>query len=49
MPEPAVSYEMVAEKDGKKGEFAVDAGGKLLEAPKWAGGDEKSEGKEEKD
>ena len=49
LAEPTTAYEMDVEKDGKKGEFAVDATGKFLETPNWAGGDEKSEGKEEKD
>ncbi|HEX4646838.1 MAG TPA: hypothetical protein VH598_14640 [Verrucomicrobiae bacterium] len=49
LPEPIVAYEMDVEKDGKKGEFAVDANGKFLETPKWAAGGGKSEGKDEKD
>ncbi len=42
---PAIAYEADVEKDGKKGEFAFDAEGKLLESPKWAkaGSSEKSE------
>lgn len=43
LAEPIVAYEMNVEKDGKKGEFAVDAKGKVLESPKWASGGEHSE------
>ncbi len=59
LSEPVIAYEADVEKDGKKGEFAVDASGKLLESPKWAKAgsegkeedekDEKKGGKEEKD
>jgi hypothetical protein len=44
-----IAYEMVVEKDGHKGEFSVDADGKILESPKWAKQGGKSEGKEDKD
>jgi hypothetical protein len=36
LAKPVVAYEADVEKDGKKGEFAFDAEGKLLESPKWA-------------
>ena len=42
---PTIAYEMDVEKDGQKGEFAVDATGKFLETPKWAAAGGKSEGK----
>jgi hypothetical protein len=50
LAEPIIAYEADVEKDGKKGEFAFDASGKLLESPDWAkaGSEEKNE-KEEKD
>lgn len=47
LAEPTVAYEMDVEKDGHKGEFAVDAEGKILESPKWANG--ASTAKKEKD
>lgn len=49
LAQQAIAYEMAVEKDGKKGEFAVDADGKFLETPKWAKEGGKSEGKEDKD
>ena len=46
LAEPTIAYEADVEKDGKSGEFAVSADGKVLESPKWAeADDEKSEGK----
>jgi hypothetical protein len=36
LAQPKIAYEMAVEKDGKKGEFAVDADGNILESPKWA-------------
>ena len=45
---PIIAYEADVEKDGQKGEFAVDADGKMLESPKWAEAPNgKSEGKKE--
>jgi activator of 2-hydroxyglutaryl-CoA dehydratase len=49
LAQPIIAYEMAVEKDGHKGEFAVDADGKFLEIPKWAKEGEKSEGKEDKE
>lgn len=49
LKEPIVAYEMDVEKDGHKGEFAVDADGKFLETPKWAAEGEKSEETEKKE
>jgi hypothetical protein len=50
LDEPTVAYEADVEKDGKKGEFAFDANGKLLESPKWAKADTKeNDEKEEKE
>lgn len=49
LSEPTIAYEMAVEKDGHKGEFAVDANGKILESPKWAKAGEKSESKDDKD
>ncbi len=49
LAQPTIAYEMVVEKDGNKGEFAVDADGKFLERPKWVKEGEKSEGKEDKE
>jgi hypothetical protein len=46
LPEPTIAYEMDVEKNGQKGEFAVDADGKILESPKWG---KAGEAKEEKD
>lgn len=47
---PTIAYEADVEKDGKKGEFAFDAEGKLLESPKWAKAGTKEKGeKEEKE
>lgn len=49
LAEPTIAYEADVEKDGKKGEFAFDANGKLLESPSWAkSGSEEKEEKEEK-
>lgn len=50
LPQPTVAYEVGVEKDGKKGEFAVDATGNFVEKPKWATESLKSEaeGKEDK-
>lgn len=36
LAQPAIAYEVAVEKDGHKGEFAVDAQGKILERPNWA-------------
>jgi hypothetical protein len=49
LPEPTIAYEMDVEKDGKKGEFSVDANGKFLETPKWAKEGEKSEKNEKEE
>jgi len=48
LPEPMIPYEADVEKDGRKGEFAFDTNGKLLESPSWAkeSSEEKEEGKE---
>jgi hypothetical protein len=48
---PTIAYEADVEKDGKKGEFAFDADGKLLESPKWAkaGSSEKGEKNEKEE
>jgi hypothetical protein len=54
LDQPKVAYERDVKKGGKKGEFAVDAEGKILESPKWYKkaekdeDDEKGEGKEGK-
>lgn len=45
LTEPKVAYDADVEKDGKKGEYAADADGKIIESPNWA----KTESKEEKD
>ena len=45
LAQPKIAYDADVEQDGKKGEFAVDAEGTILESPKWL----KAEGKEEKD
>jgi hypothetical protein len=49
LAEPIVAYEMDVEKDGQKGEFAVDTNGKFLETPKWAAKGGKSGRKEDMD
>jgi hypothetical protein len=51
LAEPIIAYEADVEKDGKKGEFAFDADGKLLESPKWAkaGSNEKGEKSEKEE
>ncbi len=51
LTEPTTAYEADVEKDGKKGEFAFDADGKMLESPKWAksGSNEKDEKGEKED
>lgn len=51
LAEPTIAYEADVEKDGKKGEFAFDAEGKLLESPKWAktGSKEKAEKSEKEE
>lgn len=52
LDKPKVAYDADVEQDGKKGEFAVDAEGTILESPKWLkaeGKEAKESGKEEKD
>gem|GEM_PF-6181527 len=53
LAEPKIAYEADVEKDGQKGEWAVDAEGKILESPKWANKESADKGgeskKEEKD
>lgn len=49
LEQPTVASEMEVEMNGRRGEFAVDAGGRILEAPKWAKEGGKSEEKEDKD
>lgn len=54
LAQPKIAYETAVQKEGKKGEFAVDADGNILESPKWAASaNSKSEGekkeKEEKE
>ena len=54
LDQPTVAYEQGVRQGTKKGSFAVNADGKILESPKWykASGkeedDEKAEGAEEK-
>jgi hypothetical protein len=43
LAEPIIAYEADVEKDGKKGEFAVNAEGKILESPKWAKADKEKD------
>jgi len=43
LAQPTVAYEADVKNGDKKGEFVVDANGKILESPKWAESSEKEE------